>query len=252
MLRDRGGRRSGPGSGVVLASVALHLVFGAGVWALGFTLEPPLPPLKVYRVNIVSPPPAELGPPVPVSAADAAPPEPEPQPAPDPEPQPPPRPEPNPDPGPVAVQQPEPEPRQEPPAPEPEREPAEEPRPAPATPPRGANPDPDATTSGEGVNVRIDGEAFPYPEYLSNIALQIGRYFRWTGRSGLTAELYFVIERDGSVSDIRVLRPSGDIAFDLEARAAIEHAGNRRAFGRLPDGFSSDRLPVAFYFEPAR
>ena len=226
--------------------MALHLVFGAGVWALGFTLEPPLPPLKVYRVNIVSPPPAELGPPVPVSAADAAPPEPEPQPAP--------RrapaaasAEPNPDPGPVAVQQPEPEPssRRLPSGGNRRRS-----RPAPRHASR-REPDPDATTSGEGVNVRIDGEAFPYPEYLSNIALQIGRYFRWTGRSG-SQPILLRHRADGSVSDIRVLRPSGDIAFDLEARAAIEHAGNRRAFGRLPDGFSSDRLPVAFYFEPAR
>lgn len=249
MVRGRDRSRSRPGGGAILASVAIHLFAGAGLWALGFSAEPPLPPLTVYRVNIVSPPPAELGPPVAVRSTEAAQPEPEPQPQRQPE-----RP-----PEPAAVipePEPEPEPQPSPPAAEPDPEPAgddePEPEPAPSAPPRGANPDPDATTSGDGVTVRIEGEVFPFPDYLSNIALQIGRYFRWTGRPGLSAELYFVIERDGSISDIRVLRASGEFAFDLEARAAIEHAGNRRAFGPLPEGFGSDRLPVAFYFEPAR
>lgn len=255
MLRTREVRRTRPGGSVVLASVGLHAVVALAFWALGIDAEPPLPPLEVYRVNIVSPPPAELGPPVPVQAAEvdqAEPeptaPEPEPEPSPDPAPVKP-DPDPEPDPDPVVTQPSDPEPEPSPPS---EPDPPEEPRSESAAPARGVNPDPDSDTSGEGVNVRIDGEAFPYPDYLSNIAIQIGRYFRWQGRSGLSAEVYFVIEDDGSVSDIQVLRPSGDFAFDLEARAAIEHAGKRRAFGALPEGFGAERLPVAFYFEPAR
>lgn len=258
MLPRRGIRRSRPGGPVILASVGLHVVVGLVFWVLGLSTEPPLPPLEVYRVNIVSPPPSEHGPPVPVQAEETGPlepeltaPEPEPDPEPDqatvqPDPDPDPEPEPEPDPEPA-----DPVPSEAAPTPpdEPESEEEEEPTTAPK---RGANPDPDSDSSGDDVNVRIDGEDFPYPEYLSNIAVQISRFFRWQGRSGLSAEVYFVIEDDGSVSEIRVLRASGEIAFDLEARAAIEHAGRRRAFGPLPEEFSADRLPVAFYFEPAQ
>jgi hypothetical protein len=37
------------------------------------------------------------------------------------------------------------------------------------------------------------------------------------------------------VSDVRVVRKSGSYGFDLEARGAVEAAGEARAFGRLPE-----------------
>lgn len=233
--RGRGVARPGPGGIALLASLVLHALFATAVWVSGIGARPPLPPLKVYRVNIVSPPPTEPGPSQPVvadppkvvkpQAAEPVEPKPEPKPA---------------------------------PRPEPEKTPVvkapteAKPKAEPTKTPTGPNPKPGAKVAGEGMNVQIDGEAFPYPEYLSNILVQISRFFRWTGASGLSAEVYFVIRRDGSVEDIRLLRGSGDITFNFEAMAAIEQAGNRQAFGPLPDGFERERLPVAFYFEPAR
>jgi TonB family protein len=66
----------------------------------------------------------------------------------------------------------------------------------------------------------------------------------------LQADIAFLIHRDGSVSDVRVVRRSGNFAFDLEARGAVEAAGKAGAFGRLPDGFRDDVLPVTFSFDP--
>ena len=43
---------------------------------------------------------------------------------------------------------------------------------------------------------------------------------------------------------------SGDYSFDLDAQGAVESAGNNRAFGPLPNGFSDDVLPVIFSFDP--
>ena len=114
------------------------------------------------------------------------------------------------------------------------------------------NPHPDATVGGSGINVRLEGEEFPFPGYLENIILQISRFFRWNGSPDLRAEAYFVINRDGTVSDIQVTRSSGNWQFDLTVRGAIEAAGQRRAFGRLPAGFEGDRLPISFYFQPPR
>lgn len=241
--------RSGPGAVALVGSFVLHGALVAGFWFYELGSPSPLPPLKAYRVEIVSTPPIELGPQRPAESTPprvtAPTPEPEvskPEPV---------KPEP---PKPVSAQ---PE-TKAPPKAEPKPEPKETPS-APAAPvrdpapkPTGPNPAPNARVGGEGMNVQIDGEAFPFPEYLENILVQISRYFRWTGASGLRAEIYFVILPDGSVEDIRILQGSGDIDFNLEAVAAIEQAGRRRAFGPLPDAFGCDRLPVSFYFQPAR
>jgi protein TonB len=119
-------------------------------------------------------------------------------------------------------------------------------KPSSVTPVAGATP-----STGQDVdNVRVDGVAFPYPDYLRNIMNQILR--RWARPRGaaLTAEVSFSINRDGSIQDIRVLRSSRSFSFDLEAQGAIEQAGTDKAFGPLPTGWTSDLLKVAFLFTP--
>ena len=104
----------------------------------------------------------------------------------------------------------------------------------------------------DAVTVKTPGLTFPYPDYLRNIVSQV--YRRWNRPRGGTrrAEVFFMIRRDGSVTDIRFLTPSGDFNFDLEAQGAIEAAVNAGAFGALPEGYPQDVLPVSFYFEPGR
>ena len=106
-------------------------------------------------------------------------------------------------------------------------------------------------TGSDIANVRLEGKAFPFPEYLRNIVSQI--YRRWDrpyGTAALSAEISFTIMRDGSVRDIKVLRTSRSFPFDLEAQGSIEQAGRDRAFGPLPAGWASDILQVAFSFTP--
>jgi TonB family protein len=109
-------------------------------------------------------------------------------------------------------------------------------------------------TPGTGqdiANIRIQGVAFQYPEYLRNIVTQVLR--RWqqpTGRVNLTAEVAFTIQKDGSVTEIEFIKRSGSFAFDLAAQGAIEAASEAKAFGPLPSGFNGVSLPIAFAFEP--
>ena len=108
-------------------------------------------------------------------------------------------------------------------------------------------------TGGRGtdvVTVHTEGIEFPYPGYLSNIVRQIALNFHENPNVPVTAEVAFLIHRDGSVSNFRFLRRSGAYAFDLEAQGAVEAAGSSRAFGPLPDGFPDDVLPVVFSFDP--
>jgi hypothetical protein len=54
------------------------------------------------------------------------------------------------------------------------------------------------------------------------------------------------------VTDLQFIRRSGNFSFDLEAQGAIEEAGRFKAFGSLPDGWTSDVLFVRFYFSGRR
>ena len=111
-------------------------------------------------------------------------------------------------------------------------------------------------TPGTGTdiaNVKLPGKAFPYPEYLRNLVTEI--YRRWNRpREGspLTAEVGFVILRDGTVRDIGLVRGSRSYSFDQEALGAVEAAASVKAFGPLPAGYGADYLQVSFTFEPRR
>lgn len=108
-------------------------------------------------------------------------------------------------------------------------------------------------TGGKGTdvaNVSTGGKEFPYPAYLQNIMNQIAMRFDPRQRSMLSADVQFVIRRDGSVFAISVVKGSGSYGFDLQAKGAVEAAGAARAFGPLPDGFSDEALTVIFTFDP--
>lgn len=110
-----------------------------------------------------------------------------------------------------------------------------------------------SAAGGEGadvVGIKTDGIAFPFPGYLSNIVRQIYLNFSPRGATNLTAEVFFMIRRDGSVANFRWLQRSGSQVFDLECQGAIEAAG--KAFGPLPPGFTDDVLPVRFSFDPSK
>jgi outer membrane biosynthesis protein TonB len=117
---------------------------------------------------------------------------------------------------------------------------------------RGANPDANSS-GGEGLDIHLKGAQCPSPAYCQNIIRQLYRYFRPpSGGSAEEAEVFFYINRDGSTSDIRVLRGTGSFRFRSAAMEAVEQAGLNQAFGPLPKSFSIDRLPVSFFFRPAR
>jgi protein TonB len=107
------------------------------------------------------------------------------------------------------------------------------------------------STGTDVATVKTAGVEFPYPEYLRNLVAQV--YRRWerpTENVMLRAEVLFFVHRDGTVSGLQFVRRSGDFGFDLQAQGAIEAAANQGAFGKLPEGYESDLLPVSFFFDP--
>ncbi len=242
MMRRMGtGRSHGTGAGLCW-TVLVH--GGAVALALGF-IRPPAPSPPVYAIDLVAAPaPA----PRQRLAPEAQPP------APTPEPPAPVKPAPKPTAKTAPVRKPEPKPveqKKTPPREAPaQAKPSTEPSPrtsAPEAPAEGETP----STGRDAATVKTPGLDFPFPEYLRNVANQI--YRRWrrpTGNVRLRAEIFFLVHRDGTVSDIRFVTRSGSFSYDLEAQGAIEASGVARAFGPLPDGWTSDVLPISFFFEP--
>jgi len=107
-------------------------------------------------------------------------------------------------------------------------------------------------TGSDIANVKLEGKAFPYPEYLRNLVSQIYRRWNRPAGSALTTEIGFVILRDGTVKSIDVVSSSRSYSFDLEARGAIESAAAQKAFGPLPAGYPADYLQISFVFTPRR
>lgn len=105
-------------------------------------------------------------------------------------------------------------------------------------------------TGADVANIKTDGIEFPYPGYLNNITRQIA--LNWDPSkvsAALVTEVRFTIRRDGSVVDIQVVKRSGDILYDADARGAIEAVGTSRSFGALPQGWGPDVLVVYFTFD---
>jgi outer membrane biosynthesis protein TonB len=217
------------------ASVLLHALLIALFFVFRAGPPPPSPP--VYRVDLLAAPPGER-------AAGVVKPQP-------------------------------PAPVPQPPPPRPKTAPREMPVPTTKAPPRAKTPEATPTlpnqtkpdvkaptptagggeTGGHGTDVATvstGGADFPYPGYLENIVRQIALRFHPEQRGALRAEVFFLIQRDGTVpsSSIRLVTRSGVYSFDAEAQGAVEAAATARAFGALPSGYPNDALPVTFRFDP--
>lgn len=235
------------------------VVHAAVIAALVIVRPAPLPPLPpVYRVDLVAAPPGPraegIVPPTPTPPTPPAPEPAAPKPAPPRAAEPTPKEMPAPKAAPEPSRKPSPAratPNPTPAKPAPAKPDAAKPTtPAkPATPPR-AGGGPEGGRGTDVANVSTRGLDFPFPGYLQNIVRQVALRFTPPARSALSADVAFLIHRDGSVSNVRIVRRSGSYAFDLEAQGAIEAVGAAKAFGPLPEGFRDDVLPVTFSFDP--
>ena len=215
-------QRNRPGLVAIGLSVLVHAAALVAALASGLIARPAPVEFRVYEVDMVA---GEelIAPEVQTPAATIEEPEPEPEPEPE-------------------------EPEQTVPSPAPQRE---APRPQTRPDPNAEREQTERPAVGSGdLTVQIEGLQARYPEYYENIIRTLYRFFRWNEASRPSVEYFFYINQDGSVSDIRLVRTSGNVAFNLEAMGAIEAAGERRAFGPLPDEFEGDRLPVLFSFQP--
>jgi outer membrane biosynthesis protein TonB len=216
------------------ASLGVHVGLLVLVAGSSPSVAPPLDFIS-YHIEIVSPPPLVQGTEDIPSTEQLVVDRPDPEPVQPEEGRPPP----------VTDAKPKPEPAEQAKPVNPLAEPGEESKPGSSTAPAS----PTGVEGGEGINVRLEGVRRDYPEYYNNIIRQIVRCFRWQGQGSWETTVYFVIHRDGKVSDMKVLTRSGNPTFDIEAMGAVECAGQGR-LGGLPEDLPWDVLPIQFRFSP--
>ncbi|TFG80581.1 MAG: TonB C-terminal domain-containing protein [Chrysiogenales bacterium] len=105
--------------------------------------------------------------------------------------------------------------------------------------------------SGDGSGPGGPGGYFPHAYYIDLLRNRISSsWYSSLVAPGLKGKhitgVYFIVRRNGEISDLRVERPSGVSSLDLSARRAIENAA---PFAPLPNDFSSQYLVVHFEFE---
>jgi TonB family protein len=108
----------------------------------------------------------------------------------------------------------------------------------------------DGSGGGYGPGGGIGGY-FPYAYYVDLLRNRISSsWYSSLVAPGLkgkyVAAVYFIVRRDGEISDLHIENSSGITSLDLSARRAIENAA---PFAPLPPDFTSQYLVVHFEFE---
>lgn len=98
---------------------------------------------------------------------------------------------------------------------------------------------------GSGVT-GLEGGDFPYTLYIEGMQRKIGtNWFRGQVAAGITTVVYFRINRDGSIVDVKVEKPSGNPTFDRSALSAVRSSS---PLNPLPFAYSGTFLGVHLTF----
>ncbi len=98
------------------------------------------------------------------------------------------------------------------------------------------------------ASVQVEGKNFTDDFYLNLIITKIANNWLNPLRGGrkISAVIYFRIQRDGTVTDVKVEKSSGNTLFDQSALRAVMASSPLPA---LPESYTGDFLGVHFMFE---
>ncbi len=106
-------------------------------------------------------------------------------------------------------------------------------------------------TSAVNVTDQSFGARFGY--YVRQMNQRISQ--QWftqtldTSAQGRRVYLTFRISRDGSISEINIVKGSGNASLDSSANRALQRIDS---LGPLPDAYSGSYITVQYYFEPSQ
>ncbi|MEO0085170.1 MAG: TonB family protein [candidate division WOR-3 bacterium] len=142
------------------------------------------------------------------------------------------------------------------PAPRPERKPEPKPQAKPEPKPQNRPQSRPQTRSGQdvirrqGLGAKVEGaEALGYNYYLAQMLDKIAQNWEdpYSAQTATwKATVMFVIERDGTLSEIKVEKSSGDRTYDLACLRAVQVT---EKLPPLPPEFTAPRLKIHLEFE---
>ncbi len=94
--------------------------------------------------------------------------------------------------------------------------------------------------------IMLENKNFKYSYYTGAILKKIRRYWQDSNINVLRTVVYFKIEKNGTVSKLKIFKSSKNSAFDKNALRAVELAS---PFPPLPDGYTENNLGVYFEFK---
>lgn len=103
--------------------------------------------------------------------------------------------------------------------------------------------------SAAGSMLAVVGEPFPDPAFLDRLVKAISQEWSPGIRdSSKVSEVQFTIHRDGSMSQVALVKASMDFLFNVEALGAVERVQKTGRIGALPSAWKGDELVVRFKF----
>ena len=96
-------------------------------------------------------------------------------------------------------------------------------------------------TTAFGSRIGVDNPEFTYGYYLDRLLSLIDAQWQRPNMGEVKAVIHFQIEKDGSITDLRVAESSGYNSFDFAALRAVQSAA---PFPPLPRGYKNDSLGV--------
>lgn len=219
----------------LMVAAGLHLALAGGVWIAGRLEQRPSRPVEYVAVQIV--PAARLG----VTTPRPAPPRPEPKPE-SPKPAPP-------EPAAKAPVLPDPKAKKPVEARKPSEPRAQPPQSAASAVPAAATPEVQGSPTGSPAGLALgaavagfDNPNFTYGYYVDQMLSLIStNWVRPPVGSGVETTVYFRIQRDGRVTEVRISHSSGINSFDLAALRAVQASS---PLPPLPRGFRDGSLGV--------
>jgi periplasmic protein TonB len=106
-----------------------------------------------------------------------------------------------------------------------------------------------STRTDGGTGAQLNAGDFCCPEYVGTMLQRIHQH--WNSRRGANAvaTMDFTIQRDGTITDVRLVRSSGDQMLDFLAQRALLAV---RQLPPLPEAYPNASLPVTLEFKYQR
>lgn len=108
-------------------------------------------------------------------------------------------------------------------------------------------------TKAGTVNIKSTDEAFGtrYAYYVDQITRKVAEHW-YTGMldpqaTGHRVWITFQVERDGSLTNIKIAQRSGDATLDMTALNAVRHIDTLPS---LPEDYTGSHITVSYYFDP--